>query len=269
MSIQVDPDWWKTLFDDIYLITDARSVDDEQLTRREVDLICRLLDLQPENRILDLCGGQGRHSLELCRRGFSKCTVLDFSPTLIKIGADLAKRMNYAIEFHQGDARCSGYPSGSFDHVLILGNSLGYAGDMGADMEMLAEARRLLAEDGGLLIDVTDGSAVKKNFRPNAWHEIGEDIVVCRQRELKPQMICAREMVIHKHRGLLRDRTYGMRLYESASLSALAADAGFGRIHVHEDFSPYEGDGDVGFMNHRMILTAQKISSRYNISNSR
>jgi D-alanine-D-alanine ligase len=261
MEIEVDPDWWKTLFDDIYLITDARSVDDERLTRREVDLICRLLDLRPEDRILDLCGGQGRHSIELCRQGFSNCTVLDFSPTLIRIGADRAKRMNYPIEFRQGDARRSGLPSGDFDHVLILGNSLGYSGDMGADLAMIAEARRLLAAEGRLLIDVTDGSAVKKHFRPNAWHEIGEDIVVCRQRELKPDIIRAREMVIHKGRGLLRDRTYGMRLYEPGSLRTLAADAGFGRIHLHEDFSPYDGDGDVGFMDHRMILTARKIGS--------
>jgi D-alanine-D-alanine ligase len=259
MNIEFDPDWWKTLFDDIYLITDARSVGDERLTRKEVDLICRLLDLQPEDRILDLCGGQGRHSLELCRRGFARCTVLDFSPALIRIGAELAKRMGCAVAFHQGDARSSKFPSRSFDHVLIMGNSLGYAGDMGADLEMLAEARRLLAEEGRLLIDVTNGRAVKKHFRPNAWHEIGEDIVVCRQRELKPQMICAREMVIHKKGGLLRDSTYGMHLYEPASLRALAADAGFERIHVLEDFRPYEGDGDVGFMDHRIILTAQKI----------
>jgi D-alanine-D-alanine ligase len=40
MSIKVDPDWWKTLFDEVYLLTDARSVCDARITRREVDLIC-------------------------------------------------------------------------------------------------------------------------------------------------------------------------------------------------------------------------------------
>jgi D-alanine-D-alanine ligase len=43
MSIKADPDWWKTMFDDVYLLTDARSVCDEDITRREVDLICELL----------------------------------------------------------------------------------------------------------------------------------------------------------------------------------------------------------------------------------
>ena len=45
MSIDVDPEWWKTMFDEVYLITDARSVCDETLTGREVDVICELLPL--------------------------------------------------------------------------------------------------------------------------------------------------------------------------------------------------------------------------------
>ena len=40
MAIVVDPDWWKKLFDEVYLITDARSVCDKVLTCREVDVIC-------------------------------------------------------------------------------------------------------------------------------------------------------------------------------------------------------------------------------------
>ena len=27
MSFDVNPDWWKSLFDDVYMLTDARSVD--------------------------------------------------------------------------------------------------------------------------------------------------------------------------------------------------------------------------------------------------
>ncbi len=33
MTIDVDPDWWKTLFDEVYLMTDARSIGDEVITR--------------------------------------------------------------------------------------------------------------------------------------------------------------------------------------------------------------------------------------------
>ncbi len=77
MPIEVDPDWWKTMFDDVYLLTDARSVCDETLTRLEVDVVCELLPIKSSHNILDLCGGHGRHSFELYRRGFSSCTLLD------------------------------------------------------------------------------------------------------------------------------------------------------------------------------------------------
>ena len=56
----VDPNWWKRLFDEIYLITDARSVCDDALTLREVDFLERVLNLEKSWPILDLCGGQGR-----------------------------------------------------------------------------------------------------------------------------------------------------------------------------------------------------------------
>ena len=83
MSIVVDSDWWKTMFDEIYLLTDARSVCDKELTRREVDVICEFLPIHPEHMILDLCGGHGRHSFELYERGFTECTLLDYSQFLI------------------------------------------------------------------------------------------------------------------------------------------------------------------------------------------
>ena len=59
MTIEVDPEWWKTMFDEFYLLTDARSVCDDEITRREVDLICQLLPIRSTHRILDLCGGHG------------------------------------------------------------------------------------------------------------------------------------------------------------------------------------------------------------------
>jgi D-alanine-D-alanine ligase len=260
MSIQVESDWWKSLFDEVYLMTDARSVCDDALTEKEVALLCDLVSLKPGHNILDLCGGQGRHSLALSRRGFSNCTVFDYSDTLLRIGAREAEQLNLPVKFVQGDARNIQLPSASFHHVMILGNSLGYAGSTGNDLQILREAHRLLGNGCRLVVDVTDGAAVRKHFNPNAWHEIGDDIVVCRQREIKASMICAREMVINKRSGILRDRTYGMHLYEAASLEALVTDAGFSQVRLHQDFTPYRGSGDVGFMNHRMIATALKMN---------
>ena len=258
MTMRVDPEWWKTLFDEVYLLTDARSVCDDELTRREIDMICELIPIRPGHRILDLCGGHGRHSLALCECGYENCTVLDYSACLINHGKACAADRDSSIEFVQGNARSTGFKPGAFDHVLIMGNSLGYALNADADRSILVEARRILRSGGWLRIDAANGDSARACFNPIAWHEIGPDIVVCRQREINKNAICSREMVISKTKGLIRDRTYSIRLYEPDSLAALIGDTGFTGIKVKTEFALHKNKGDYGFMNHRMIVTAQR-----------
>ncbi|MFH1625966.1 MAG: class I SAM-dependent methyltransferase [Pseudomonadota bacterium] len=258
MTIKVDPEWWKTLFDEVYLLTDARSVCDHELTGREVDVICDLLPIRTEDRILDLCGGHGRHSFALCGRGYKNCTVLDYSSYLINRGKECASNSGHFIGFVQGDVRSMGFGSDAFHHVLIMGNSLGYILDPDADRSILTEAYRILRRRGWLLIDVADGASARAHFNPSAWHEIGPDIVVCREREMNGDTIRSREVVISKTRGLIHDRTYSIRLYDPETLAALTGGASFTEIKIHTEFAPRKDGGDHGFMNHRMILTAQK-----------
>jgi D-alanine-D-alanine ligase len=258
MNIDVNPDWWKTLFDEVYLLTDARSVCNDDVTRREIDVICELLPLQAADSILDLCGGQGRHSLELARRGYSQCTVLDYSQALLERGRAEVERTGYPVTFVQGDATATGLPGGAYDHVLILGNSLGYMSEAVDDLQIMREALRLLKPGGWLLVDVTDGVVVREKFNPNAWHEIEENIIVCRQRELLDNSIRAREVVLCKEQGLVRDQSYAIRLYNPETLEALVDEAGFGDVSMRQGFSTQEKEGDYGFMNHRLIITARK-----------
>ncbi len=264
MTLSVDPGWWKTLFDEVYLVTDARSVCDDALTRREADLFARLLPLEPDHRILDLCGGQGRHTLALRERGHAGCTVLDYSRHLLRRGLRriFGKEDNGA--FVNGDARNLPFPDGAFHHVLVLGNSLGYVADEAGDGAdgagdgaILAEIRRVLRPSGGLLVDVTDGDAVRDRLVPRAWHEIGDDVVVCRRREIRDGRVLARELVLSKENGLIRDRSYAIRLYDAEALAGLIADAGFDDVTVHTGLSVGAGEEDRGFMDHRMVVTAR------------
>ena len=172
------------MFDEVYLITDARSVCDDALTCREVDVICELLPLDFGHKILDLCGGHGRHSFELYKRGFTNCTLLDYSKKLIDVAQTKAGEKGYSVNFIQSDARSTDLPGGVFDHVIIMGNSLGYIQAPDADSKIIKEAHRILRPGGWLLVDVTDGSVVKSSFKPDSWHEIGEETVICRHREL-------------------------------------------------------------------------------------
>lgn len=258
MTIKVHPDWWKTLFDEMYLKTDARSVCNEELSRREVEIIQGLLSLEPNSRIVDLCGGQGRHSLELARKDRGQCTVVDYSPHLVEVGRAAARAAKLPVDFVQGDARHTGLESESFDLVLIMGNSLGYLPEDEDDALILAEARRLLRPGGYLLLDVADGERVLEQMTPNAWHEVDDDLVVCRQREIENGKVKAREMIFSRSKGLLRDQCYAIRIYRPLELKEMVSGSGFSETTVHDDFSSHASEGELGFMNMRAIVTARK-----------
>jgi hypothetical protein len=70
--------------------------------------------------------------------------------------------------------------------------------------------------------------------------------------------LCARKMVLSRQKGLIRDRTYAVRLYDSQTLASHLNQVGFNQVKVHTNFSPHQSDGDYGFMNGRMIATGQK-----------
>jgi D-alanine-D-alanine ligase len=258
MSVSVDPEWWKHLFDEVYLLTDARSVCDPKITSSEVDLLCSILELQKDHRILDLCGGQGRHVLELYSRGFRKCTLVDYSRFLVTRAEESAAELGFTFPCIRSDARETGLGSSTFDHVLILGNSLGYSCEPDADLQLVREAHRLLRSGGDILIDVADGRAIENNFNPNTWHEIGDEIVVCRQRELISNRVNAREIVLSKEKGIIRDQSYSIRYYIPDSLVQLLERGGFNVIKIQTDFSPHGKPGDYGCMNNRMIATGRK-----------
>jgi D-alanine-D-alanine ligase len=258
MSIEVQPHWWQTLFDDIYLITDARSVCNSDITAKEIDLVCSLLDLSATHRILDLCGGHGRHSIELCRRGIKDCTLLDYSSYLIERAVKDARKQGMTLRCIQADARKTGLPSESFDAVIVMGNSLGYGENQEWDLHILREAQRVLCSGGRLLVDVVDGSWVRSCFNPRTWHEIGEDVVVCRVRELLDDRVNVREIVLSRKRGMLRDQSYSIRYYNPSSIQCLFKRAGLCDIQVHRDFSPHVREGDYGFMSNRMMVIGRK-----------
>ncbi len=73
-------EWWRTLFNAVYLCTDGDVVENYDNTKKEVDIIISSLDLKENEKILDLCCGQGRHSIELAMRGFNYLTGIDMVP---------------------------------------------------------------------------------------------------------------------------------------------------------------------------------------------
>ena len=252
MEERVPPGWWRHIFNFLYLKTDADVVNDQRITKTEVDLFSEILRLSPENKILDLCCGQGRHSLELARRGFQNVEGLDRSHYLIQKAKKQAKKEGLNVKFREGDARKLPYPPDTFDVVLILGNSFGY-------FETKMDDLRVLKPWGKLLIDVADGEYLKENFQPRSWEWIDKKHFVCRERSLSfdKQCLISREIITHVEKGVIADQFYAERLYTRESLTELLKSAGFSDISFQREISPdSRRNQDLGMMERRIIVTA-------------
>ena len=257
-TLHVEPDWWKDIFDDFYLQTDARSVCDNRLTRREVDFIQEALSCDKLSPVLDLCGGQGRHSLELARRGFTRVTTLDYSDCLIRRGRKEANREALETNFIRGDARFSGLRSRAFSAVIIMGSSFGYFVDDRENRKMLQEAYRLLLPGGELLLDLPDRAFVLSRFKPVVSHRVNDDLEVVRTRKHDHNVVYCRETVVSLTKGCLRDHSYCTRLYSPEQITRLLINAGFSAVAFQKDFLRRDREGDFGTMTNRMMVKAEK-----------
>ena len=126
LEAHLPEEWWRKLFNALYVKTDGDVVENLENTRREVDFIVSAAAVQPHSHILDLCCGQGRHCLELARRGFKHVMGLDRSRYLVRLAKKRAQNEGLQVLFKEGDARNPRLPENSMDCVAIMGNSFGY-----------------------------------------------------------------------------------------------------------------------------------------------
>ncbi|HDS30143.1 MAG TPA: methyltransferase domain-containing protein, partial [Firmicutes bacterium] len=260
LEAHVSPDWWCRIFNSLYLKTDADVVDDQSITRTEVDLISEILNLSQSDRILDLCCGQGRHTLELARRGFRNAEGLDRSHYLISKAKERSKSEALGIKFREGDAKKLPYPPDTFEAVLILGNSFGYFETLHDDLSVLKEVMRVLKPWGKLLIDIADGDFLRHNFQPRSWEWINKKLFVCRERSLSldGDRLVSREVITHVEKGVIADQFYAERLYSKDSITKLLTQAGFGDIAYPVELSPNSQRAqDLGMMERRILVTGQ------------
>lgn len=256
----VKKDWWKKIFNAFYLKTDGDVVDDQKITEFEVNYFTNVMNLQPEHQILDLCCGQGRHSIDLAKKGFKYIYGLDRSRYLIQKAKSDAKKVGVSCRFREGDARKLPYQSDTFDFVMNLGNSFGYFESINDDFLVLKEIFRVLKPWGNVLIDITDGEYIKRNFQQRSWEWIDKNLFVCRERSLSldKQKLISREVITHVNKGVLVDQFYSERLYSRNVISKLLEKVGFCDITFHDSITPEsQRDQDLGMMEKRIIINAK------------
>ena len=252
-------EWWRKLFNALYVKTDGDVVENAENTRREADFIVAAAAIQPHSNILDLCCGQGRHCLELARRGFRHVMGVDRSRYLIRLAKKRAQTEGLSVAFKEGDARNPRLTENSFDCVAIMGNSFGYFSNKQDDEKVLNTVGKLLRPSGQLVLDITDGAHMSENFERRSWEWIDEHHFVCRERSISAdgERLISREVIVNDETGVIADQFYAERLYTRESIGKLLEKTGFRNIRHHGHAEAVsDRDQDLGMMARRILLTA-------------
>src|SRR6266446_7283758 len=253
-------DWWRTLFNSLYLETDGDIIENDRNTANEVELLIGSIGLERNDRILDLCCGQGRHSLDLAQRGFSHVIGLDRSRYLIRLARKRARQRNLQVSFHEGDARRFRLGDAEFHCVCILGNSFGYFERPEDDLAVLEAVKSALASGGSLVMDLMDGDWMRHHFDARSWEWVDQNHFVCRERGLAGDgdRLISREVVVHAERGVIADQFYAERLYSKERIEELMRRAGFGNLRFHSVTAPdSHRNQDLGMVAHRLFVTCE------------
>jgi D-alanine-D-alanine ligase len=275
--------WWKTVFSDaLYLKTDGDVVEDADITKEEISLLRRIPEVLAilnqgiyfnnidKPKVLDLCCGQGRHSLYIltCLQNLTVCGH-DQSKYLIDLANERAAMLSETTTrptFTVGDCRNIPYPDNTFDLVLLMGNSFGYFSEDEQDRAVLAEIHRALSPGGVLVLDLTDGDFMRENFAERSWEWADDTTFVCRERQLSKDglRLNSREIITVTNKGVVRDQFYQERLYSRPEICKLLRSERFvERAETQEEAHVTLGEmskrgEDLGMMANRMFITAVK-----------
>lgn len=142
--------WWRTFFEspDSFVLS---YFPEPQVTRRQVEAILQLLQLEPGERVADICCGHCRHLLPLMRAGL-EMVGLDVSAMMLHVATELGHEDGLSPRLVQGVAQMLPFADGTFDAALNLFNSMGYMDDA-QNRQMLAEIARCLRPGGRFLLD--------------------------------------------------------------------------------------------------------------------
>lgn len=255
----VKADWWRDIFNANYLRTDGDVVADPDITEAEIDAFLSMVEVSSDACILDLCCGQGRHVLELARRGFTNLFGVDRSHYLISRAKRVARQNGYEVTFREGDARKLRFPDNKFDLIYLAGNSFGYFESAEDDVVVLRELRRLLKPGGQLLIDFTDGDYLRTHYEARSWEWIDKNYFVCRERSLSKddKRLISREVITHTKKGVIADQFYAERLYNEEQLGQLLGANDFDLVSARAMGTVSKRNQDLGMMAQRIILTAR------------
>lgn len=265
MATQRSPasDWYKTAFRYDYLRVYPHRNDEE--AQRQVDFLVERLDVHPSCEVLDLGCGDGRHSLELTRRGF-RVTGLDLSEELLERARRRTANEGLDITFIQGDMRDPPAVR-AYDLVVNFFTSFGYFREDGENARVLEGISRALRPGGHFLMDYLNREFVISTLVPSDRRTVdGMEVEQRRWITGDPSEagghVRINKQVRIRDDGAERSYDESVRMYTLEELEALMDRAGLLVTQTFGDFDgrPVSGDAPRNILVGRSKLPADAAS---------
>lgn len=219
--MDVQSNWWETFFEGVAVAMWLQALPPEQ-TKREADLLARVLAVPPGAELLDVPCGGGRLSLALAERGY-RLTAVDWSSEFL--GHARSCRGSDCVTWEQRDMRDLPW-RGTFDGAFCVGNSFGYLDDEG-NAAFLRAARAALKPGARLVLEtpmVLENLLGHLQDRP--WWKVGDVylLVVNRYDQTSGRLDIEYTFVSNGHVDVRRG---SHRAYSFRDLVQLIEAAGF------------------------------------------
>ncbi len=168
---------------------------DEEEANLLINLIEKEINLKLKSKVLDLCCGNGRHSILLSKRGYS-VTGVDLSDNLLNIARKNAEINNLDIKFIQSDMKEINF-NNEFDLTLNLFTSFGYFSTDEENENVIKNIYRALKNKSYLVIDFLNKEYLLKNIEPETVSNINNSTIIQKRKIVNNKVI--KEIFIEKN----------------------------------------------------------------------
>ena len=204
----------------------------ESEAEKQVEFIEQAIPLNPENRILDLACGYGRHSIILARKGYC-LTGYDLSADYIREAVQEADKVGVMVDFKQVDMRQLDF-SEEFDVILSLSTSLAFYNDE-VNRDIFCRIFKALKRKGIFVFD-------QGNIFSFANKKITKSEKLSDGRTHHYELVFDATNCVLRRRSVLEDEQgrdkagWDIRYYTLPELRILMREIGFDIVKVYGDY---------------------------------
>lgn len=217
----------------------------------EVEQLIELADLKENMKVLDLCCGVGRHSIEFARKGYD-VTGVDKTEHYLEEARKKADEEDLDIDFIREDMR-EFRREKEFDVVVNLFTSFGYFEEEEENMKVLENIYASLKDGGKVIIDVMGKEIIARIFEERDWNEI-ENGYKLLERTVEKDWSWLNNRRIRVTDEGKKEYNVSHWLYSAKELKDMLKDVGFSEAKA---YGGYDGKG-YGTDADRLVVVGEK-----------